>query len=907
METRYDPKQVEEKWYAEWEKAGYFRPDSDRDPKTPKKPYCITIPPPNVTGSLHIGHALCYTIQDVFTRWKRMQGFDVLCLPGTDHAGIATQMVVEKALRAEGTSRLDLGRDKFVERVWEWKKEYGNTIIQQFRRMGFSFEWSRLAFTMDERYVRGVLQTFVDWWENGHIYIGSRVVNWCPSCLTVISDIEVEDGEKPGKLYHVRYPFADGDGYLTVATTRPETMLGDVAVAVNPADERYQGKIGRELILPLVNRPIPVIADEHPDPEFGTGAVKVTPAHDHNDFEIGARHGLPMPVILAEDATIDTSGLIDELGENEYLTRYHGMDRYAARKAVLADLKKLDLLDKVEDYRLVFGTCMRCHSVLEPMLNEQWFVSMGDLSKPAAEVVEEGKVRFVPERFKDIYLRWMANLRDWPVSRQLWWGHQIPAWYCRSCHPEDFASNGDGWRVLKRRAPIVAAEEPKACPHCGSSELIRDPWVLDTWFSSALWPHATLGWPDNTADLARFYPTDVLVTAKDILYLWVARMIMTGLYHIGDVPFRDVFIYATVLNEEGQRMSKSLGTGIDPLEMIDQYGADALRYSLLLQTGTNQEIRFGEKRIEEGRNFANKIWNASRFVLMNLDDEFRASYAGLPEEASLDLVDKWILSRLAATIEAVGGGLDNYNLAESTRPLYEFFWSELCDWYIEAAKPRLADPERKSTVQAVLVHVLERFCRLMHPFMPHIAEEVYTRLPGTGESVCLTEWPEAGERYPEAESTVSVLQEMVRAIRSLRAEVNLPPMRACPKLYVSPHSDVARAALAVQLKLIASQAWFDEVEVGAPDSDVKRVETSAAGADIYLPIEGVIDLEAERARLARDRAKIETELASVKKRLDNPMFVQRAKPEAVEKVRQALDDLVAKLAKVEQRQKLFAE
>ncbi len=900
ISTRYEPKQFEQKWYEFWEQKGYFRPESDRDPKTTKKAYCITIPPPNITGSLHIGHALCYTIQDVLTRWKRMQGFNTLCLPGADHAGIATQMVVEKALRAEGTSRRELGREKFIERVWQWKEQYGGTIIAQFRRMGFSFDWSRLRFTMDPDYAHGVTKMFVDWWENGHLYLGTRVGNWCPTCHTVISDIEVEDKETNGKLYYIRYPFAMGEGHIVVATTRPETMLGDVAVAVNPADERYIRYHGQELVLPLVGRPIPIIADEHPDPAFGTGAVKVTPAHDLNDYEIGQRHGLEMPVILDEDARVVTTDLINEYDENLYLTKYNGMDRYEARKAVLADLEELGLLEKVEDHKLVMGACARCHTVLEPLLMEQWYAYMKQLAEPAAEVVRKNEIQFSPSRFEDIYLRWMENIRDWPVSRQLWWGHQIPAWYCRACHPEDFEQEDGEWRVLKRRSPIVAIEPPTKCPHCASKDLVRDPWVLDTWFSSALWPHATLGWPKETDDLQRFYPTGVLVTAKDIIYLWVARMIMTGLYYRKQIPFKDVYIYATVLNEQGQRMSKSLGTGIDPLEVIDKYGADALRYSLLLQTGTNQEIRFGEKRIEEGRNFCNKIWNASRFVLMNIEPPLTAP------SAQGDLIDTWILSRLSDTISAVTKGLEDYNMADATKPLFEFFWGELCDWYIEAAKPRLADPARRGAVQSVLLHVMDSYLRLLHPFMPHISEEIYQRLPGHGESLCIADWPTPTPRDPEAEKAMETLMEIVRGVRNLRAEVGISAMQTLPLVYIVAQSEEATAAIAQEDGLIAGQAWFERVEFAMPGHDVKRVEISAGGADIYLPIEGVIDMGAERSRLDRERQKLEAELEAVKGRLGNPMFVDRAKPEAVAKARQDLESLASALAKVMDRQQLFA-
>jgi valyl-tRNA synthetase len=612
----YDPHQVEARRY-EWELARGDFEATIADDGRPR--YSITIPPPNITGSLHMGHALNNAIHDVLLRWKRMQGYNVLCVPGTDHAGIATQNVVERALRQqEGLTRHDLGREKFLERVWQWREQYGNTILMQFRKLGCSYDWRYTRFTLDPEYVDAVLEVFVRWWQDGHLYIGERVINWCPRCMTAISDIEIEQSDEAGKLYHIRYPFVDGDGYVVVATTRPETMLGDVAVAVNPSDARYTDRIGKSLRLPLVERIIPLIADPYPDPAFGTGAVKVTPAHDPNDFEIGQRHNLPRPVIMHLDGTIDTEALRESLNahDNPYLQRYHGVDRYKAREMIVQDLEANGYLEKVEDYTVPLARCERCHTVIEPLLSEQWFCRMQSIAQPAIEVVRQGKIRFHPERYKEMYLHWMENIRDWCISRQLWWGHQIPAWYCMDCHPENFDESG---KLLRRESPIVQKTEPDKCPRCGSTRLVRDPDVLDTWFSSAIWPHTVLGWPQPTDELRLFYPTDVLITAQEILYLWVARMVMTGLYFMGDIPFREVYIHATVLNKEGKRMSKSLGTGIDPLELIDKYGADALRWSLLQQAGMQQSIRFYEERVVSARNFANKVWNATRFVLLNLD------------------------------------------------------------------------------------------------------------------------------------------------------------------------------------------------------------------------------------------------------------------------------------------------
>jgi valyl-tRNA synthetase len=740
----YDPHQVEERRYQWWLERGDFEATIADDGR-PR--YCITIPPPNITGSLHMGHALNNAVQDALLRWKRMQGYNVLCVPGTDHAGIATQNVVERELRKEGLTRHQLGRERFLERVWQWREQYGNTILLQFRRLGCSYDWRYTRFTLDPQYADAVLEVFVRWWRDGHLYIGERVINWCPRCQTALSDIELERTEEPGKLYHIRYPFADEEGYVVVATTRPETMLGDVAVAVNPQDTRYQGLVGKMLRLPLVERRIPLIADPYPDPAFGTGAVKVTPAHDPNDFEIGQRHNLPRPLIMAKDGTIDTETLRAELNahDNPYLQAYHGKDRFEVRSMMVQHLQEAGYLERVEDYTVPLSRCERCHTIIEPLLSEQWFCRMESIAQPAIEAVRQGRVRFLPERYTEMYLNWMENIRDWCISRQIWWGHQIPAWYCIDCHPENFqplppSDQSDlqaAWRLLRRESPIVQKTPPERCPRCGSTRLIRDPDVLDTWFSSAIWPQTVLGWPNETAELRLFYPTSTLVTAQEILYLWVARMIMTGLYFMGDVPFYEVYIHATVLNKEGKRMSKSLGTGIDPLELIEKYGADALRWSLLQQAGMQQSIRFYEERVVNARNFANKVWNAARFVLMNLDSPLRVHHPPTPH----DTLDRWVLSRLQRTIETVHRALGQYCFDEGANALYEFIWGEVCDWYIEAVKPRLQQPALRAQTQAMLVYLFDQILRLLHPYMPHLTEEIWQAIGATPEQPALIRAP----------------------------------------------------------------------------------------------------------------------------------------------------------------------
>lgn len=870
LSTRYEPTEVEERWYQEWESRGLFRPEfrpSDRR-------YCITIPPPNVTGSLHMGHALCYTIQDVLGRWKRMQGLETLVLPGTDHAGIATQKVVESQLKDEGLTRHDLGREKFVERVWKWKEESGGIILKQFKRLGFAFDWSRERFTMDPHYHDAVLRVFLDWYERGLIYRGKRVINWDPGLRTSVSDIEVSDEVRRGKLYHIRYPFVDGNGYLVVATTRPETMLADVAVAVHPSDKRYQGMAGRRVHLPLTGRTISVIEDEYPDPEFGTGAVKITPAHDANDFEVGVRMGLDfndpnqVPVCIDEEARVVAPG-----------TPYHGLNRWEARKRIVADLEAQGLLEKVEDHEIALKIADRSGEVIEPLLSEQWFCSMKPLAEPAIRAVKEGRIRFTPERYTDVYLEWMENIRDWCLSRQLWWGHRIPVYYTE-----------DG-------TAIPAMNEAEAREKAGGADVTRDPDVLDTWFSSALWPFATLGWPDETEDLRRYYPTDVLVTARDIIYLWVARMIMDGLDQMKEIPFRDVYVYATVLTEDGKRMSKSLGTGVDPLEYINRFGADAMRFSLLVQTGMNQEIRFGERPIQEARNFCNKIWNAARFALMHIGDKKIEP----PPRSSLELEDRWILDRLNETIEVVSDALSRYHMMDATKRLYEFFWSEFCDWYIEACKRRL-DGEGGDVPRWVLATCLDRFCRLMHPFMPHITEEVWHRLPGVGREEYLdyTAWPEPTPEWKDAEAhrEFETLQEVVRAARNLRQEVGISPKELLPTLF-------AQGLRESVWELVASLARFERVESGVPST--QHISTVAAGADLHLPIEGLVDVEAETRRLSAQLEKRRKELDEIMKRLSNPMFVERAKQEVVAADRATAEQLRSEVQRIEERLERLAK
>lgn len=870
----YDPTSVEAKWYKYWIEKNYFHAEV----KPGKPEYCITIPPPNVTGSLHIGHALCYSIQDVLIRWKRMQGYETLCLPGTDHAGIATQNKVEQQIAKDGLTRHDLGREEFLKRVWAWKEKYGGQIIHQFKTMGFSFDWERERFTMDEKYVDAVLESFVRLFDKGYIYRGARVINWCPRCHTAISDIEVEYVEQHSHLWHFLYPLEDGSGYVIVATTRPETMLGDTAVAVNPNDERYRDMVGKNVKLPLVGRIIPIVADDYVDMEFGTGAVKVTPAHDPNDFEIGMRHDLKQIVVIGPDGS-----MTQEAGAN-----YEGLDRFEAREKVVADLQAQGLVEKIEDYSHSVGTCERCHTVIEPLLSEQWFCRMKDLAKPAMEVVKQGKIKFFPDRYERIYLDWMENIRDWCISRQLWWGHRIPIYKCDECG-ETVAAKSEQDAIKKLK--------------CGHKNVTQDPDVLDTWFSSALWPFATLGWPEKTPELGYFYQTDVLVTAREIIYLWVARMIFSSMEYLDKIPFKDVYIYATVLNEEGKRMSKSLGTGVDPLDLIDKFGADALRFALIQQAGMNQDIRFSNKRVEDIRGFANKIWNASRFVIMNLegfdiDTEI--------DRTKLNLQDKWILSKLNQLIETVNSNFATYNMDVAARGLYEFLWSEYCDWYIEFAKTRLrAEGKEKSQVQAILYHVLETTLRLMHPIMPFITEEIWQALPHKGESIMVTSFPECNSNLIDenAEKQMNDLQEAIRQIRNIRAGANIPQGKQIALTVVAhdeTYTDLINENLE-SLKFLARVSDVSFTDIISDEDKSRYMSAHMPGLDLYVEATGLVDTEKELSRIESELKSIEKELAPHQAKLSNEKFLSNAPAQIVEKEHRIVTELTEKKQKLEER------
>jgi valyl-tRNA synthetase len=860
---------VEDKWYQYWLEGEYFRPQIDPE----QEPFTIVIPPPNVTGALHMGHALDNTIQDVLIRWKRMTGVPTLWLPGTDHAGIATQAKVVESLAQEGLTPQDLGREKFLERTWQWKEQYGGRIIEQLKRLGASCDWSRERFTMDEGCSRAVREVFVSLYEKCLIYRGNYIINWCPQCGTAISDIEVEHEETEGKLWHFRYPLVDGDGYVTVATTRPETILGDTAVAVHPEDERYRDLVGKKLVLPGVGRQIPIVADPYVDPEFGSGAVKVTPAHDPNDFLIGLRHGLEQVVVMAPDGTM-----------NENAGKYQGMDRLECREALVADFDREGYLVKVEDHLHAVGHCSRCDTTIEPLLSKQWFVRMKPLAEPALEAVRQGQIRFVPERFTKIYCDWLENIRDWCISRQLWWGHRIPVWYCQDCDEI-----------------IASREDLNQCPHCGG-EVEQDPDVLDTWFSSALWPFSTLGWPDDTEDLNYFYPTSVLVTGRDIIFFWVARMIFMGLEFMQEEPFREVLIHGLVLDSQGRKMSKSLGNGIDPLEVIEEYGADTLRFMLMTSTTPGNDMRFYWERVENCRNFANKIWNASRFALMNLTD-FQPE--GIEEDQlAYSMADRWILSRLNRTIARVTEELEEYQLGEAATTLYEFIWGEFCDWYIEMIKPRLyakEDGEGRRTSQYVLWKVLETTLRLLHPFMPFITEEIWQHLPHGGPSICVAPWPEAGDTDPAVEEEMERIMAVIRGVRNIRAEMNIPPGKKVPVAIQAPAG--LQSQLEAGIPYITQLAGVGTVTMQEPVTEKPRQAAAAmvGGVEVYVPLEGLIDIDKEIARLRKEEQNLVKEVERVTKKLQNENFLAKAPAEVVAKEREKEKEYREKLAKVRER------
>jgi valyl-tRNA synthetase len=869
LSTVYNPRVVEDKWYQYWMEGDYFRPTIDPE----QEPFTIVIPPPNVTGALHMGHALDNTIQDVLIRWKRMTGVPTLWLPGTDHAGIATQARVVESLAQEGLTPQDLGREKFLERTWQWKEQYGGRIIEQLKRLGASCDWSRERFTMDEGCSRAVREVFVSLFEKGLIYRGDYIVNWCPQCGTAISDIEVEHEEEEGKLWHFRYPLIDGEGYVTVATTRPETILGDTAVAVHPEDERYRDLVGKKLVLPGVGRQIPIVADPYVDPEFGSGAVKVTPAHDPNDFLIGLRHGLEQVVVMAPDGTM-----------NENAGKYQGMDRLECREALVADFDREGYLVKVEDHLHAVGHCSRCDTTIEPLLSKQWFVRMKPLAEPALEAVRQGQIRFVPERFTKIYCDWLENIRDWCISRQLWWGHRIPVWYCQDCDEI-----------------IASREDLNQCPHCGG-EVEQDPDVLDTWFSSALWPFSTLGWPDATEDLNYFYPTSVLVTGRDIIFFWVARMIFMGLEFMQEEPFREVLIHGLVLDSQGRKMSKSLGNGIDPLEVIEEYGADTLRFMLMTSTTPGNDMRFYWERVENCRNFANKIWNASRFALMNLTD-FQPE--GIEEDQlAYSMADRWILSRLNRTIARVTEELEEYQLGEAATTLYEFIWGEFCDWYIEMIKPRLyakEDGEGRRTSQYVLWKVLETTLRLLHPFMPFITEEIWQHLPHGGPSICVAPWPEAGDTDPAVEEEMERIMAVIRGVRNIRAEMNIPPGKKVPVVIQAPAG--LQSQLEAGIPYITQLAGVGTVTMQEPVTEKPRQAAAAmvGGVEVYVPLEGLIDIDKEIARLRKEEQNLVKEVERVTKKLQNENFLAKAPAEVVAKEREKEKEYREKLAKVRER------
>ena len=861
----YDPKEVEERIYAQWESHGCFRGKADPE----KKPFTIVMPPPNVTGQLHMGHAMDATMQDILTRFKRMQGYAALWVPGTDHAGIATQIKVEEELRVkEGLTRYDLGREKFLERVWAWKEKFGNRIVEQQKKLGASCDWERSRFTMDEGCSKAVREVFVSLYEKGLIYKGSRIINWCPHCVTALSDAEVEYQDKPGHLWHMRYPLSDGSGYLVVATTRPETMMGDTGVAVNPNDERYRDLVGKTVTLPIMNREIPIVADEYVEMDFGTGCVKMTPAHDPNDFEVGLRHNLEVIRVLDDNGVVNAEG-----------GPFEGMDRYEARKAVVARMEELGLMEKIEDYSHNVGTCYRCHNDVEPIISAQWFVKMEPLAREAMRVVRDGEVKFVPERFSKTYLNWMENVHDWCISRQLWWGHQIPVWYCADC----------GKMTCTR-------EDPEVCQHCGSPNLTRDPDVLDTWFSSALWPFSTLGWPDQSADLDYFYPTDVLVTGYDIIFFWVARMIFSGCEQTKQPPFHTVLIHGLVRDAQGRKMSKSLGNGIDPLEMIDKYGCDALRFNLITGNSPGNDMRFYTERCEAMRNFANKIWNASRFLLMNLTIDRCA----LPEQ--LELEDKWILSKLNAVIRDVTANMESYEMGVAAQKLYDFIWDTFCDWYIELTKARLngEDADAKEQAQQVLCHVLTQILKLLHPFMPFITEEIWQALPHEGDFLMLQSWPEydAALNFPEEERAMELVMDAIKAIRARRSEMNVPPSKKAELTVVTEDQAVFAAGIPFLQRLAnASQV---NITAQPPVSLDGLVSVVTSAAKLYIPLAELVDLEAERARLAKEIEKAEKYLASIEKKLSNEKFVSKAPEAVVQRERDNLDKTRALIAQLKE-------
>ena len=866
----YDPSEIEDRTYAKWMGRKYFHPDVDRS----KKPFTIVMPPPNITGKLHMGHALDNTLQDILIRYKRMQGYNALWIPGTDHASISTEVKVINKLKEEGIDKNDLGREGFLKRTWEWREEYGRTIVDQLKKIGSSCDWDRERFTMDEGCSEAVLEVFTRLYEKGYIYKGSRIINWCPVCQTSISDAEVEHEEQAGHFWHINYPIADGSGYVEIATTRPETLLGDTAVAVNPDDERYTNLVGKMLKLPLTDREIPVVADPYVDKEFGTGCVKITPAHDPNDFEVGRRHNLPEINIMNDDATINCPG-----------SKYDGMDRYEARKAMVADLEAQGLLVKVEEHVHNVGTHDRCGTTVEPMIKQQWFVKMEEMAKPAIEAIKNGDLTFVPERFDKTYLHWLENIRDWCISRQLWWGHRIPAYYCDEC----------GETVVSKTAPTV-------CPKCGCTHLTQDPDTLDTWFSSALWPFSTLGWPKNTEELDYFYPTDVLVTGYDIIFFWVIRMVFSGYEQTGKCPFHHVLIHGLVRDSLGRKMSKSLGNGIDPLEIIDKYGADALRLTLVTGNAPGNDMRFYMERVEASRNFANKVWNASRFIMMNMEK------AEIPEEidlSTLTAADKWILSKVNSLAKEITANMDNFDLGIAVQKIYDFIWEEFCDWYIEMVKPRLWNDgdETKGAALWTLKNVLINALKMLHPYMPFITEEIFCNLSDE-ESIMIASWPEYKEEwnFEAEENAIETIKEAVRGIRTVRTSMNVPNSKKATVYVVSEnakireifeHGKVFFAALG-----FASEVIVQADKTGIADDAVSALLPEAA---IYMPLQELVDIEKEKERLHKEEKRLEGELNRVNGMLNNEKFVSRAPEAKIQEERAKLEKYTQMMSQVKER------
>jgi len=866
----YNPSEVEDRIYSNWVEKKYFHAEIDKT----KKPFTIVIPPPNVTGQLHMGHALDETLQDILIRYKRMQGYSTLWVPGTDHAGIATQIKVEEELRVnEGLTRYDLGREKFLERVWQWKEKYGSRIINQLKKIGSSCDWDRERFTMDEGCSKAVKEVFVNLYEKGLIYQGSRIINWCPHCITALSDAEVDHAEQPGHFWHIKYNVKDSDDFVVIATTRPETLFGDTAVAVNPEDERYASLVGKTLILPLVGREIPVIADEYVDKEFGTGCVKITPAHDPNDFEVGLRHNLEQIKVMNDDATM-----------NSYAGKYEGMDRYECRKEMIKDLEEMGLLLKIEDHTHNVGECYRCGTTVEPIISKQWFVKMEPLAKPAIDAVKNDETEFIPEHFEKIYFHWLENIRDWCISRQLWWGHRIPAFYCDDCNEM-----------------VVTKEDSAVCPKCGKP-MRQDPDTLDTWFSSALWPFSTLGWPDKTPEMEYFYPTSVLVTGYDIIPFWVMRMMFSGLEHTGQVPFDKVFIHGLVRDSQGRKMSKSLGNGIDPLEIISEYGADALRFTLATGNSPGNDMRFYTERVEASRNFANKIWNASRFLMMNLSiDEIK-----LPDVSELKLEDKWILSEYNNLVKEVTENLDKYELGVAVSKLYDFIWDKYCDWYIELVKPRLyeadgADPVAQNVLSFVLIGAL----KLLHPFMPFITEEIFSGLPTGEESIMISAWPTYDEAlsFEADEKRMGIVMDAIRSVRNIRSQMNVVPSKKAKLIIVTENKAVFEGTGTYFEKLAsASETVVTDTKDGIDENAVNVV---VEGATIYIPLDELVDREKEIERLEKELKTLEGEIKRVEGKLGNAGFVAKAPAHVVEeekakgeKYAKMLEEVKASLAKL---------